>query len=100
MMKSFLFWTDAIGSSQSIPLGLGDSGPSTAGYDTAHISKVLADAIQSAIDGSYHLVGHDVGAWIAYASDESGTQEVYVRSFTRDGHIGANRQRVSSSGDS
>jgi hypothetical protein len=38
------------------------------------------------------------GAWIAYASDESGPQEVYVRSFTRDGHIGADRKRVSSSG--
>ncbi len=40
------------------------------------------------------------GAWIAYASDESGAQEVYVRSFTRDGHIGADRERVSSSGGS
>ena len=49
------------------PPGLGDSGPSTAGYDTAHVAKVLADAVQGSIDGSYHLVGHDVGAWIAYA---------------------------------
>jgi Tol biopolymer transport system component len=40
------------------------------------------------------------GASIAYASDESGTREIYVRSFTRDGHIGADRQRVSSSGGS
>ena len=40
------------------------------------------------------------GAWIAYASDESGDQEVYVRSFTGDGHIGADRKIVSSSGGS
>ena len=38
------------------------------------------------------------GGWIAYASDESGTQEVYVRSFTSDGHVGPDRERVSSSG--
>jgi Tol biopolymer transport system component len=38
------------------------------------------------------------GEWIAYASDESGTQEVYVRSFTRDGHIGEDRKVISPSG--
>jgi len=40
------------------------------------------------------------GGWIAYASDESGTQEVYIRSFTGDGHIGPDRERISSSGGS
>jgi dipeptidyl aminopeptidase/acylaminoacyl peptidase len=40
------------------------------------------------------------GGWVAYASDESGTQEVYVRSFTSEGHVGADRERVSSSGGS
>jgi serine/threonine protein kinase len=38
------------------------------------------------------------GGWIAYASDESGTDEVYVRSFTPDGRTGADHERVSSSG--
>ncbi len=28
---------------------------------------MLADAVKGATEGSYHLVGHDVGAWIAYA---------------------------------
>ncbi len=49
------------------PPGLGDSAPSPDGYDTARISTMLADAVQGATDGAYHLVGHDVGAWIAYA---------------------------------
>jgi eukaryotic-like serine/threonine-protein kinase len=40
------------------------------------------------------------GGWIAYSSDESGTQEVYVRSFTSDGHVGPDRERISSSGGS
>jgi Tol biopolymer transport system component len=38
------------------------------------------------------------GAWLAYSSDETGSQEVYVRSFTRDGHIGGDRKRISSNG--
>lgn len=49
------------------PPGLGDSAPSTGGYDTAHIARVLADAAKCSLDAPYHLVGHDVGAWIAYA---------------------------------
>ncbi len=49
------------------PPGLGDSAPSPQGYDTAQVSRMLADAVKGATEGSYHLVGHDVGAWIAYA---------------------------------
>ncbi len=49
------------------PPGLGDSAPAEAGYDTANVSRVLAEAVESRIDGPYHLVGHDIGAWIAYA---------------------------------
>ena len=49
------------------PPGLGDSAPSPDGYDTAKISSMLADAVKGTTDGPYHLVGHDVGAWIAYA---------------------------------
>lgn len=49
------------------PPGLGNSAPSPGGYDTAQISRMLANAVEGATSGSYHLVGHDVGAWIAYA---------------------------------
>ena len=38
------------------------------------------------------------GRWFAYTSDESGSQEVYVRSFTPDGHAGADRKRISPQG--
>jgi Tol biopolymer transport system component len=38
------------------------------------------------------------GRWFAYTSDESGSQEVYVRSFTADGHAGPDRKRISSHG--
>ena len=38
------------------------------------------------------------GRWIAYASDESGSYEIYVRSFTSDGKVGSDRERVSTSG--
>ncbi len=38
------------------------------------------------------------GHSFAYTSDESGSQEVYVRSFTADGHAGADRKRISSQG--
>jgi Tol biopolymer transport system component len=38
------------------------------------------------------------GHWLAYTSDESGSQEVYVRSFTSEGRAGADRKRISSRG--
>jgi pimeloyl-ACP methyl ester carboxylesterase len=49
------------------PPGLGDSAPSTSGYDTQNISRILQEAVSGVISIPYHLVGHDVGAWIAYA---------------------------------
>ena len=49
------------------PPGLGGSDPAAGGYDTANIAKSLADAVKSFMPGSIHLVGHDVGGWIAYA---------------------------------
>ena len=49
------------------PPGLGESAPSLEGYDTARISRTLAAAVEGVAEGPYHLVGHDVGAWIAYA---------------------------------
>ncbi|KAI9045061.1 alpha/beta fold hydrolase [Aspergillus affinis] len=48
------------------PPGLGESAPSTNGYDTATISKTLAESLNEVIKEPYHLVGHDVGGWIAY----------------------------------
>ncbi|KGO66006.1 hypothetical protein PITC_052060 [Penicillium italicum] len=48
------------------PPGLGESAASTGGYDTKTISKILAESIHDTIDGTYHLVGHDVGGWISY----------------------------------
>lgn len=48
-------------------LGLGESNASTAGYDTAIISKLLEESLRPVLGASYHLVDHDVGAWIAYA---------------------------------
>jgi pimeloyl-ACP methyl ester carboxylesterase len=49
------------------PPGLGDSAPSEIGYDTGTISRTLEEGLRSHIKESFHLVGHDVGAWIAYA---------------------------------
>ena len=51
------------------PPGLGESLPSESGYDTKAISNTLFNATASELgpDTQYHLVGHDVGAWIAYA---------------------------------
>jgi pimeloyl-ACP methyl ester carboxylesterase len=49
------------------PPGLGESAPSTAGYDTGNISRILKDSMRPTTGEAYHLVGHDVGAWIAYA---------------------------------
>ncbi|MBV9674411.1 MAG: alpha/beta hydrolase [Verrucomicrobia bacterium] len=49
------------------PPGLGDSAPSQQGYSTAAVSTVLEQAVATRSVEAIHLVGHDVGAWIAYA---------------------------------
>jgi pimeloyl-ACP methyl ester carboxylesterase len=49
------------------PPGLGESAPSEIGYDTGTISRTLEQALHSRTKDGFHLVGHDVGAWIAYA---------------------------------
>jgi pimeloyl-ACP methyl ester carboxylesterase len=49
------------------PPGLGDSAPSETGYDTGAISRILEGSLRSRAEDAFHLVGHDVGAWIAYA---------------------------------
>jgi serine/threonine protein kinase/Tol biopolymer transport system component len=38
------------------------------------------------------------GRWIAYLSDESGYWELYVQSFTSEGKLGSDRQRISANG--
>ena len=49
------------------PPGLGDSAPPEGGYDTGTISRILDASMRSRTEDGYHLVGHDIGAWIAYA---------------------------------
>jgi pimeloyl-ACP methyl ester carboxylesterase len=49
------------------PPGLGKSDAATEGYDTANVAKVLASAVRIVTSQRIHLVGHDVGGWIAYA---------------------------------
>jgi pimeloyl-ACP methyl ester carboxylesterase len=55
------------------PPGLGDSlPPANNAYDTTNISRILCEAITDTLGSNsqsqqqYHLVGHDVGGWIAY----------------------------------
>jgi Tol biopolymer transport system component len=38
------------------------------------------------------------GRWLAYVSDESGSYEIYVQSFTAEGKLGGNKVRVSPQG--
>lgn len=49
------------------PPGIGESHASTGGYDTETISRLLEESLRPVVGNSYHLVSHDVGAWIAYA---------------------------------
>ncbi len=53
------------------------------------------------LDSPFEEVGARIspdGHWLAYSSDESGTPEVYVRSFTSDGKVGADKKRISTDG--
>jgi serine/threonine protein kinase len=38
------------------------------------------------------------GHWLAYISDESGSYEIYVQSFTTEGKVGSDRKRISTNG--
>jgi dipeptidyl aminopeptidase/acylaminoacyl peptidase len=38
------------------------------------------------------------GRWLAYTSDESGSYEIYARSFTADGKVGGDKKRISTNG--
>ena len=48
------------------PPGLGDS-EAPRQYDTGTVSALLSAAVKAAAPEGIHLVGHDVGGWIAYA---------------------------------
>ncbi|KAL4790147.1 Alpha/Beta hydrolase protein [Aspergillus venezuelensis] len=56
------------------PLGLGDSAPPTnstgtgTDYSTANVSRLMASAIHATLEEGqkYHLLGHNIGGWIAY----------------------------------
>ena len=62
------------------PPGLGNSAPAPEGYDTASVAKMLSAAVHSVTSEPIHLVGHDVGGWIAYAW--AAQFEEQVRSLT------------------
>lgn len=49
------------------PPGLGDSDRPEQGYDTGSVASVLRQAMAQLGHERFHLVGHDVGMWIAYA---------------------------------
>jgi serine/threonine protein kinase len=38
------------------------------------------------------------GRWVAYSTDETGSYEIYVQSFSADGKLGADKTRVSTTG--
>jgi Tol biopolymer transport system component len=40
------------------------------------------------------------GRWLAYSSDETGTYEIYVQSFSADGKLGADKKLISTTGGS
>jgi serine/threonine protein kinase len=52
--------------------------------------------LNSAADEACPLLSPD-GKWLAYASDETGTYEIYVQSFS-DGKLGPDRKRISTTG--
>jgi len=49
------------------PPGLGDSDRPAQGYDTGNVARLLHQAMAQLGHARYHLVGHDVGMWVAYA---------------------------------
>lgn len=49
------------------PPGLGGSDRPDQGYDTGSVARVLHQTMEQLGYERYHLVGHDVGMWIAFA---------------------------------
>lgn len=58
------------------PPGLGDSDRPVEGYDTGTVAQQLHQCMQQLGFDRYHLVGHDVGMWIAYAMASDFAQAV------------------------
>ena len=53
--------------------------------------------LNSAFDEQNPQLSPD-GRWLAYTSDETGTPEVYVKSFSADGKLGPDKKLISSKG--
>lgn len=53
--------------------------------------------LASAADEAYAEISPN-GKWLAYTSDETGEQELYVQSFNPDGTLGNDRKRISTDG--
>lgn len=49
------------------PPGTGDSGRPASGYDTGAVAGVLHRLMGQLGHAAYHVVGHDIGMWVAYA---------------------------------
>ena len=49
------------------PPGTGDSGRPAHGYDTGAVASVLHRLMGQLGHTAYHVVGHDIGMWVAYA---------------------------------
>jgi pimeloyl-ACP methyl ester carboxylesterase len=49
------------------PRGFGDSDAPDSAYDTSSAARDLATLMRDVASGPWHIVGHDVGMWIAYA---------------------------------
>ena len=64
------------------PPGLGDSDRPAQGYDTGNVARLLHQAMGQLGIERYHLVGHDVGMWIAYALASDYPQAVRTVTMT------------------
>lgn len=64
------------------PPGLGDSDRPEQGYDTGNVARLLHQCMVQLGHDRYHLVGHDVGMWIAYALASDHPQAVRTMTVT------------------
>lgn len=64
------------------PPGLGDSDRPEHGYDTGSVANTLHQTMQQLGFNHYHLVGHDVGMWIAYALASDHPEAVWTLTVT------------------
>ena len=64
------------------PPGLGDSDRPEHGYDTGSVANILHQTMKQLGFNHYHLVGHDVGMWIAYALASDHPEAVWTMTVT------------------